>query len=78
MLYFRMASPEESATVAPKDTSKAGSSASYGSYGRGQAADECAECTATSKHIQMRKYCEMDYVYLVSAVIVAVGWAQLL
>jgi hypothetical protein len=42
------------------------SSASYGSYGRGQAADECAECTATSKHIQMRKYCEMDYVYLVS------------
>jgi len=40
--------------------------ASYGSYGRGQAADECAECSATSKHIQMRKYCEMDYVYLVS------------
>ena len=31
-------------------------------------ADECAECTTTSKRVQMRKYCNMDFVYLITVV----------
>ena len=33
------------------------------------AADECsavAQCSSTSKRVQMRKYCDMDYVYLIT------------
>ena len=31
------------------------------------AADECnTQCSSTSKRVQMRKYCDMDYVYLIT------------
>ena len=37
-------------------------------YGYERAAsDECnTQCSSTSKRVQMRKYCDMDYVYLVT------------
>jgi netrin 1 len=43
---------------------------SYGGY-RGQQAsaaeaDDCADCQSTTKRVTMRKYCSMDYVYLVT------------
>lgn len=44
---------------------KSDANGGYGGY-RGQAADECADCQNTSKRVQMRKYCAMDYVYLVT------------
>ena len=31
-----------------------------------QEADSCADCRSTTKRVTMRKYCSMDYVYLVS------------
>ena len=31
-----------------------------------QEADSCADCKSTTKRVTMRKYCAMDYVYLVS------------
>ncbi len=39
----------------------------YGGYGsQSAAADECADCQNVSKRVKMRKYCAMDYVYLVT------------
>ena len=39
-----------------------------GRYGYERAAaDECSgQCSSTSKRVQMRKYCDMDYVYLIT------------
>ena len=53
--------------------SVAGEDDSYRSGGGGRygyeraAADECStQCSSTSKRVQMRKYCDMDYVYLIT------------
>ena len=45
---------------------------SYGSYGGGNyeapaaEADSCADCRTSTKRVTMRKYCSMDYVFLVT------------
>ncbi|XP_040563899.1 netrin-1 [Lepeophtheirus salmonis] len=43
-------------------SSKSGSSA----YENPARDDECATCTSTSKRVQMRRYCKMDSVYLIT------------
>jgi len=44
------------------------SSYSYDNYGgyNAQEADNCADCRTSTKRVTMRKYCAMDYVFLVT------------
>lgn len=38
----------------------------YDHYQAAQEADRCADCSTTTKRVTMRKYCTMDYVFLVT------------
>ena len=47
-----------------KSSSKQAAASRYNDDPYESPSDECAECQSTNKRVQMRKYCEMDYVYL--------------
>lgn len=73
--YQQSGSPIAPCIRVPKAVKSFGNSVAKkdDNYGKGRygyeraAADECnTQCSSTSKRVQMRKYCDMDYVYLIT------------